>query len=210
MTEHEQIDEIDSVDENEVDTLAQRCVSHVKHRFNMELDFHIDTLSILDFFIKDVIKQEAGGQEPPPGDTKRSHLVHLLAPSIGAYFGQVICKTFPCRWRFKSKDPKDWLIEFNHVPLRFSPVGAAAESIMEETIEFWDGSLATIASQSEALTERLAKAPPVLEEVFYSLTTRLEVIQIAEEWLQVRTQDNDSTALKNYTPADYDLMFDSN
>ena len=52
-------------------------------------------------------------------------------PTVGAYFGEVVRRMFPCRWRMNSENPMKWTIEFEYVPLRFSPVGAAAEALVE-------------------------------------------------------------------------------
>ncbi|MCP4605940.1 MAG: hypothetical protein GY847_36410 [Proteobacteria bacterium] len=192
----------------QVMALAERCTTHVKNRFGFELDFANETLSVLDHFVRDVLEEEGDGKPPPPGDKRRAHLIHLLAPTIGAYFGEVICRIFPCRWRLKTEDPQDWLLEFEHVPLRFSPIGAAAEALAEQKIDSWNGSIDTTIEETEALGERLAVAPPVPENEFYALTTRFEVLQIAEDWLRNRKAAKDPPDPEFYTPQDYDRIFE--
>lgn len=191
-----------------IDALAMRCVTHVKSRLGIELDFQNETLSLLDHFISDVLLEEGAGTTPSPGDPRRAQLVHLLAPTIGAYFGEVICRLYPCRWRLKSENPRDWLLEFEHVPLRFNPVGAAAEALIEQYVEdVWNSSISTAPEEAEALGERLAAAPPVPEDEFYALTTRFEVLQIAQEWLRARQVVSRKKAKKLYTIEDYDRIF---
>jgi hypothetical protein len=181
----------------------------VKYRLGFELDYENETLSVLDHFVRDVVREEGGGTIPPPGDHRRVHLVHLLAPTIGAYFGEVLCRIFPCRWRLKTEDPRNWLIEFENIPLRFSPIGAAAEALADRSVESWDGAIATAPEEEEALMGRLAVAPPVPESEFFALTTRFEVIQIAEDWLRSRQAAKDPPAPEFYSHEDYDRIFET-
>ena len=187
--------------------LAERCVAHIKNRINFDLDYQNETLSVVDFFVREVLKDEGGGEALPPGDHRRAHLIHLLAPTIGAYFGEVLVRLFRCRWRVASGDPREWLIEFENVPLRFNPAGAAAEALAEENVDSWFGALATAPEETEALGERLAAAPPVPESEFFALTTRLEVLQIAEDWLRLRLAAQDPPGPEFYSPEDYDYIF---
>lgn len=187
---------------------SKRCITHVKQRLSIDLDGQQETLSVVDFFIQDVLREEGRGTQLPVGDPRRTHMIHLMAPTIGAYFGEVLCRVFPCRWRLKSENPRDWLLEFDHVPLRFNPAGAAAEAIAEELIEIWSGSIATSPEEMQALGERLAAAPPVSENEFFALTTRFEVLQIAQEWLRARQEANDETPPPFLSPDDYDQIFE--
>jgi hypothetical protein len=170
----------------EIDVLAERCVLHVKNRFGFELDYSVDTVSVLDHFVRTLVREEARGEIPPPGDRARSPLVHLLAPSVGAYFGEVLRRAFPARWRFAGDGPMEWALEFEEFFLRFNPAGAAAEVVMGEPVPDWGGAIATSPELTVYLHERLAAAPPVAEEEFYSFTSRHEAIQIAREYLLER------------------------
>lgn len=191
-----------------IDALALRCQTHVHNRLGLDLDYQNETLGLLDYFIVEVVKEEGQGTPLPPGDPRRAQLVHLLAPTIGAYFGQVICGLYPSRWRLLSENPRDWLLEFDHVPLRFNPVGAAAEALVEQYIEeSWNSSIATAPEEMEALGERLAAAPPVPENEFFALTTRFEVLQIAQEWLRTRQQSSKRDNPKFFSSKDYDRIF---
>ena len=169
--------------------LAERFVAHVRYRFNLELDYTEDTLSVLDHFVRAVVKEEGGGASLPPGHAKRNQLIHLLAPTIGAYFGEVLCRVFVCHWSLESEDPAEWLIQFDDVPLWLNPAGAAAEALMEQSVDDWNGSVATSPEETGALTERLAAAPPVAEDEFFNVATRFEVLQIAHEYLHERQSE---------------------
>ena len=194
---------------NDVAILAERCLVHVKNRIGLELDYQSETLSVIDFFVQDVMKEEGGGALPPVGDHRRADMIHLFAPSIGAYFGEVVRNVFPCRWRVASEDPRNWQLEFDTVPLRFSPIGAAAEALAEESLETWSGAIATSKSETAALAERLGAAPPVPEDEFFALTTRFEVLQIAVEWLRIHLDGQDTPPPAFFSPEDYDQIFES-
>jgi hypothetical protein len=193
----------------EIAELAMRCIAHIKNRTGMDLDGQCETLSVVDFFIRDLLVEEGGGILPPVGDHRRANAMHLLAPSIGAYFGEVVRATFPCRWRIDSDDPKHWVIEFDHVPLRFSPIGAAAEALLEQYAEGWGASLSTTTEETDPLGERLTAAPPVPEDEFFALTTRLEVLQIAVEWLRAHMALRTTPPPDYYSKDDYDDLFDT-
>ena len=191
----------------EVAALAMRCVTHVQNRTGVSLDFQSETLSVLDYFIQDVLKEEGGGIVPEVGDHRRADVMHLFAPTIGAYFGEVVRRMFPCRWRMDSEDPMQWTIEFEYVPLRFSPVGAAAEALVELDGRDLGCAIRTTQDEMEALIERLEAAPPVPEEEFFTLATRLEVLQIAVDWLRARLDDENPGFLKRFSKDDYDEIF---
>jgi hypothetical protein len=193
----------------EIAALAGRCVTHVRNRTGIEPDFQSETLSVVDFFIKDMLREEGGGAVPEVGDHRRSEMMHLFAPSIGAYFGELVRRMFSCRWRMDSADPMEWTIEFDYVPLTFNPVGAAAEALVEMDGRGGGCRLRTRSDETEALLERLEAAPPVLESDFFSLTTRLEVLQIAVDWLRGRVHNGarDSSRPKFYSKDDYDELF---
>ena len=189
---------------HEIETLADLCVAHVKNRFSFELDFGIDTLSVLDGFIDAVVKDECEGVMPPPGDRRRSHLLHLLAPTVGAYWGEVLRRQFGGRWRFITQEPANWILEFDEFFLRMNPAGTAASVVMGESVEEWKSSLVTSPELMGPLMERLAVAPPLPEDQFYTLTTIHETIQIAEEYLRERAAKDGSIGC---TQEDYDRVF---
>jgi hypothetical protein len=192
----------------EIQALAERCVAHVQQRFGLELDYTADTLSVLDHFVKTVIEEEGAGEFLPAGDQRRAHLVHLLAPTVGAYFGEVLRRELPCRWRIIGDDPAKWSLDFEFVILRVSPIGAAAEAIFGALVAGWGAELLAAPAFMELLAERLAVAPPVPEDDFFSLTTRFEVLQISEEFLRltlIRTQGSQEP-LPWLSPEDYEAV----
>ncbi len=187
-----------------VRSLADRCVVHVKKRLKFELDYQYETLGVLDHFITAVADDEAGEAPFSPGDPRRAQLIHLMAPTVGAYFGEVLRRRFSCRWRVVSDQARDWMMEFEEVVLRFNPIGAAAEAFALQPIDSWGGSICTAPSDAQALAERLAASPPVLESDFYNLTTRWEVVEIAEDWLRGYYLSKPDQSKTYFSTADYD------
>ncbi|MCU0663906.1 MAG: hypothetical protein MUC50_16470 [Myxococcota bacterium] len=192
----------------EIQALCERCVAHVQQRFGLELDYTADTLSVLDYFIQAVIAEEAAGEELPAGDQRRAHLVHLLAPTLGAYFGEVLRREFPCRWRIVGDDPTKWAVDFEFIILRASPIGAVAEALFGAPVAGWGAELVAAPAFMELLAERLAVAPPVPEDEFFALTTRFEVLQISEEFLRLTLARSQGTEepLPWLSPEDYDAV----
>ena len=186
-----------------ISRLAERCVAHTLERLNFELDYHEDTLGVVDHAVGSIVLDEGEGARLPPAHNRRTDLVHLLAPTYGAYFGEVLRRTFPCRWRLLSEDPVDWYLEFEEVYMRFSPVGAAAEAFFGAPFPNWDGTVTTTPAEKDALNERLAASPPVFEDQFFNVTTRLEMLQICHEWLQARLGDIDAKT-RYLSEEDYD------
>lgn len=190
----------------EIRELAGRCVAHVRHRLGFELDYSVDTLSVLDHFVAAVLAEEGGeeGGAPPPGHPRRAGPMHLLAPTVGAYFGEVVRRAFPCRWRFTSEAPDRWALEFGEVLLRINPAGVAAEAFFGEAVDGWSGALATAKELEGVVRERLAAAPPLPEDEFFTFTARHEALQIVEDYLKERAA---RLGAPGCSPEDYDRAF---
>jgi hypothetical protein len=188
----------------EIAALADRCVLHVKGRFGLELDYTIETLSALDHFVRQVLLDETEGRPIPAGDRRRSPVAHLLAPTLGAYFGEVMRREYPSRWRNTALEPFAWALEFEEFFLRFNPAGSAMEAVMCAPVDDWAGALATSPQLTGPLQERLAAAPPLPEDEFFSFCARLEAIQIAADYLRERASKDGPVGCKT---EDYDKVF---
>lgn len=188
----------------EIVNLAERCITHVKHRLGFELDCTPDTLSALDHFVEMVAIEEYRGETPPPGDATRAQLVHLLGPTVGAYFGVTLAAEFGAHWRYVSKEVEKWRLDFDHFFLRINPVGVAANAISKQHVDAFEGTLATTPELTPHLQERLSAAPPIPEDEFFSFCTCYETIQIAKEYLQERAQKDKP---EDCSEASYDAVF---
>jgi hypothetical protein len=186
----------------EIALLAERCALHVEGRFGLRPDGTPETLSLLDHFIDAVVFEEARGTVPPPGHPVRSHLVHILAPSLGAWFGEVVRGQFGCRWRLLGEDPRDWAIDFDRCLLRLNPFNAAAEAILRDHLLDGTPVLVTAPQSAKGLGDRLAAAPGLPDDEFFALASRLEALQISTEWLAIGGH-----GARSFSDADYDSVF---
>jgi len=191
---------------DEILELSERCVAHVRYRLGFELDYSVDTLSVLDHFVVSVLSDEGEGEPPPPGHSRRSSATLLLAPTVGAYFGEVLRRAFPCRWRFTSETADKWAVEFEEVFLRINPAGVAAEAFNGEPLEGWSGAIVTAPELTPIVLERLAVAPPIPEDEFYTFAARHEALQIAEDYLRERAARYGAVGC---SPDDYDRLLGS-
>lgn len=99
--------------------LAAACVRFVMTTLRFELDFHRDTLPVLDHYLA---QARAAVRERP-------ETLPLVASACGAYLGEVVRGLHPCWWRAQASDPLDWRLEFRDVYLSFRP-GRMIESAL--------------------------------------------------------------------------------
>ncbi|MBI2893638.1 MAG: hypothetical protein HYY06_08800 [Deltaproteobacteria bacterium] len=162
---------------SQVAELALACVDYVRRAVGAELDYTPDTLPILDEYLR-----KARG-------TAQAEIVRLVAPAVGAYFGEVLRRSFDCRWHAPGSEFSSWRVEFARCFLYFNPIGMAVEAIqLEDTA----GLGATIVTSDDALADlraQLERAAPVRVEDYYALTTRFEVIDQIVHFLMVRSRE---------------------
>ncbi len=188
----------------EILALSERCITHIHKRFGITPDFSSETLSLLDHFAFAVIADEGRGQAPTAGHPLRMNLVHLFAPTLGAFFGETLRRQFGGRWRFVELTPLAWRLEFDTFFLRLNPAGIAANVLAAQALDDWAGDLITAPPLMDGLRERLAAAPAVADEEFFSFGTAFESIQIAREYLLAIAVGNDSVDCSENS---YDLVF---
>ena len=113
----------------------------------------------------------------------------LIARSSGAYFGEVVRRRVPSFWRLPSPNVRDWALCARPVFLWFNPIGAAHEAIVASDEYEGPSSVLHVAPEYRAaVDQRLANLPSVPEEEYYSLATRLEVIEIAVDELRLQLE----------------------
>jgi hypothetical protein len=186
----------------EIALLAERCALHIEGRFGLRPDGTPETLSLLDHFINAVVAEEARGTVPPPGHPVRSHLAQILAPSLGAWFGEVVRGQFACRWRLAGEAPLRWTVDFDRYLLRLNPFAAAAEAILRDHPLDGTPVLGTAPQSADGLRDRLASAPGLPDDEFFALASRFEALQISAEWLAIG-----GNGAERFSDADYDRVF---
>lgn len=165
--------------------LADSCVRFVERKLGVRLDYTPETLPLLDHYLS-----EARGEV-----RDRRELLPLLVNGAGAYFGEVVRRRLPSWWHMPSSDPSSWQIQAEPIYLWFEPVAVAYDALLHgEAAEGEEGeAMARLEIEDddrEALEQRLSELPPVSDEEFYALSTRLEVIDIAADVIKARMIEN--------------------
>jgi hypothetical protein len=159
---------------DEVRELSARCEQHVRDAVGLALDGSVETLPILDHYIR--LSVEASARRP--------ELLPLLSRTVGAYFGQVVADHLGGFWWLPSGDVYTWHICLRSVFLAFNPIGMAHAALTWSLAEaqLADGPSAELRLSGryrDSIEQRLAALPPVREADFFSLSTRLEGLEIA-------------------------------
>jgi hypothetical protein len=158
--------------EKDVEAFVDAAAAYVRRALNVELDGSEESLAFVDHYA-------SGARE----SSLKDELLALVAPALGAYLGQVAIRKFGGRWVLESEDPAAWRVELEPVPLRFWPVGMAAEALRGDDVEGYDASFASSPALMGDLLEQLSRVPPVEHEYYYSLTGRLETLTHAVDIL---------------------------
>ena len=170
--------------------LAEACVRFVERAVGIALDYTPDTLPILDHYLQEA--RDVGHEE----------VVDLVAPSAGAYFGEVVRRQLGAgRWHLEEAY-EGWRIEFETFFLTFNPIGAALEAIRGEAVEGHAAHLAVLPEDQRAVKESLARTGDVRSEDFYRLAIRFEAIeQVADLLAELSARKKEGS--RNFGPEVY-------
>ena len=137
-------------------------------------------------------------------DETREPIVSLVAAGAGAWFGELVRREIGGQWIGDGEDPRRLRLLLERQFVYFSPVYLAYEAIFSGSPDPGDPRLphgATLdgayhlRKQTEPgdeiddhawVTDRLAEAAPVSEDVFFSLTGRFETLELILELLATR------------------------
>jgi hypothetical protein len=172
--------------------LIAACSRFVASKYKVPLDGTPDTLSLVDQYVRDA--RDAIKERPES--------LELVAPAIGAYFGEVIRQTFDAEWHAEGLHDA-WRLYFHNVFLSFNPIGMAREALAMQEEGGWHAHMELDPAERDVIDERLAVIPEVDEEEYYLPTTRFEVITIVVETLRARAEAAGTGDVK-FTRDDYD------
>lgn len=173
---------------NEVAELAAACVGYVRHGTGMELDFTVETLPVLDHYIR----QTRGDAIAKP------EVVEMIGSSVGAYLGEVTRRKFGGSWFAPPGEYRRWRVELERVFLSMNPIGVAIEAITLQAADGWGAHFRLRPEDERKAEALLANLPPVDEDEYYAPSSRLEALEIVVEGL-LRGVDEP----RAYGPADY-------
>jgi hypothetical protein len=185
--------------------LCAACVRFVTTAVGVPPDFEPETLPLVDHYLR----------EARIAVRQRPETLSLVANSTGVYLGEVVRRCHPSWWRLEGDDPLAWRLEFRDVYLSFAPVQVvmaalvrpgsppaqrASDDVIDDAPE---PGMELAPEDREAVFQRLEDLPPVSEEDYYALSTRVEVIDIAVAAIQSNLLQQPERR-RAYRPTDYD------
>ena len=148
-----------------VHDLANALIASVKATLDIELDYTSDTLPILDHYVRSEVPKDAEG------------ILQLMAPMAGAYFGEVLRRSFGgLRWHTEGEH-SEWRLEGEYVFIHFNPIALALECIVEGEVEGWTGHFQVSGRDQKVLAEALDLGGQIDEEDYYRLAIRYETLE---------------------------------
>jgi hypothetical protein len=178
----------------EIGELAGLAIDYVRRAIGFELDLTSDTLPVLDHYVG-LVRENLDS---------RPELIALVAPAVGAYFGEIVRTVLPGFWYLRSSDPVHHYLCMRPVFLALNPLGIAYDVLSGgENREGPSPELVLLPQERDAVAERLGNLPPAHQDEYYLLSTRLEVVQIAADALRAHHLARNQP-LMDYTLSDYD------
>src|SRR5262245_3623413 len=104
--------------DKDIDVFVEAARSYVVRAIGVDLDGSEESLAFVDHYLEKARETKMDDE-----------VLALVAPAFGAYLGQVAIGKFGGRWVLESEDPSEWRVELQPAPLRFFPVGMAAEAL---------------------------------------------------------------------------------
>lgn len=149
--------------------LAGSLTDFVEKAVGIRPDFSPDTLSIVDHYAAEARKELEN----------RPELADLTGQALGAYFGEVVRRSEGALWQVPSPNFHDWKLCGVSAYVSINPIGVGYDALRGGTDHQGPASALKLAPEDrEAVQNRLANLPEVPDEEYYTLCTRLEVLQI--------------------------------
>lgn len=175
--------------------LADMALCGVKEATGVEPDFSPETLPLVDQYLREL-----------PDEAPRE-VRDLVVAGAGCYFGEVVRRRLGGRWAALEADPRHWRVELEACFLHFSPVGMTGEVMAGGDTDRYDGTFSTLDALWDGLSEALAAAAPLPEDEYYSLAGRVDVLELAADWLTgVALAQADGGPVRRYTAEDYEVV----
>jgi hypothetical protein len=171
--------------------LAARA--RIADNLGVEPDLSCETMPLLDGYLR------AMGEQLDSDERQQ------VLEELGCHFGEVLRRKLNGHWsNTDDQPPTAWRVELESCFLYLHPVGMTGEVLLGCESELHDGSLATSDDQHELLAEMLAHAAPMSEEAYFSLSGRIDVLELVADFLTGRRLvDGKGKTPEPYTRADY-------
>lgn len=176
-------------------SVAELCAAamrFVASKYKVALDGTPDTLSLVDQYVRDA--RDAVRERPESVD--------LVAPALGAYFGEVVRQAFGAEW-FAEGSYESYRLYFSNVYLSFNPIGTMREALLLEEQAGWHAHFDLDPGERDIIDERLAAMPEVDEEEYFLPTTRFDVVAVVVQTLRALAERSGLGDVQ-FTREDYD------
>lgn len=175
--------------------LAQACVGYVRQKLGLSLDFEPETLPLLDHYLAEVREDTIGAIEAR----------ELVAAAAGAYVGELLRRRHACWWAMGG-NTTTWQLQFAVGYLVVSPMAWIHDALIRPAPGTRRGAAEefglSVSDEDRAeLAARLSALPPVREDEYFALATRVEVVDIVLDHLEGKREACEAELL---TAADYD------
>jgi hypothetical protein len=157
--------------------LASAALRFVHGKYGVLLDFTSDTLPLVDQYVRDARNEVVRLPES----------FSVLERSLGAYFGEVLRRTWGGVWYLEGP-PEEWRLGFQRVYLATNPIGIAKEALAADDSPGWGAHLVLDPAEKEEIEARLAALPEVDVEEFYLFSTRFDAIACAVAALEAKNE----------------------
>ena len=171
--------------------MAMMACRNVQQVIGVEPDFTPETLPLVDQYMRQL-----------PADSP-AEVVELVLATVGCYFGEVVRRLLNGRWAITGDAHDRWRVELINCYFHFRPVGMTGEVYSRGTDERYDGVFSTRDEVWEGLSLALAGATPMPEDEYYSLAGRVDVLELAVDWLTGRELATGEPP-RTYTAEDYE------
>lgn len=152
--------------------LSGSLADFVEKALGIRPDFSPDTLSIVDHYALLARKEMEN----------RPELTDLTGQALGAYFGEVLRRSEGAFWQIPSPNFHDWQLCGLTAFVTVNPIGVGYDALSGNTDHHGPNSSLKIAPEDkETVQNRLDRLPAVPDDEYYTLCTRLEVLQIVME-----------------------------
>lgn len=175
--------------------LSTNLADFVERAVGIRPDFSPDTLSIVDHYARIAREQVAA----------RPELTDLTAQALGAYFGEVARRTEDGFWIVSSPNFHDWSLCGTSAFVSINPIGVGYDALIGGTSHAGPSSQTKLAAEDrKPVEERLDRLPKYEESEYFTLCTRLELLQIVMEEVRIQAGQRGYEDMV-YTEDDYSV-----
>lgn len=160
--------DLESVKFLELQQYVAACIDYVKQSCGIELDFTVETLPVLDHYLREA-------RSPLQERAEATPLVALVA---GCYLGELLRERHQFVWSAPQDDPQTWRLDWPKSRLTVFPVAIATMALLGPRAKKELLCFELDPKDEPWIREKLDALPAVSPEEYWAPSTRVEVIDI--------------------------------